>query len=649
MGALLTDTLKDRGTAIKRPGLTNGAAPVGTTMKKLLVCAPSNAAVDELVLRFKEGVKTIGGQEKKINVVRLGRSEKINPQVVEVTLEELVSARLNKAAGFNENQRMETQKLMMEHKEVSQKLNEAHERRDSDEGKGPNAGKIQDDIDTLRRRKKELSLLIDQAKDKESNRARQNDLEKKRVEQQILDEAHVLCATLSASGHDRFQNLSLEFETVIVDEAAQCTELQALIPLKYGCAKCILVGDPKQLPPTTFMDKKLNFQYEQSLFVRMQNNQPEDVHLLDTQYRMHPEISLFPSKCFYEGRLLDGPDMAKLREKPWHKDPILGPYRFFDVQGQQTSRGSSLTNMVEIDAAMRLYNKLMDSCHSYDFKGKIGIITPYKAQFNAMKRQFQEEFGKSILDTIEFNTTDAFQGRECEIIIFSCVRASEGSIGFLNDYRRMNVGLTRAKCSLWVLGNTRSLVNGKDWKAMIEDAQRRNRISPATDITKGRPASTTGSYRPIQNSTSRLNYDDSDVRMGGSCANSSDVSRRSSVSSISKKSKTVPNGPPKNHIKKEVPDRVKHESEDVEMEDLFSSDEDRKSSVKAEMVKKDIKEEKPIIKQQQPHRIPPPNPSPVATGAAPGYLVPRPPGQMLVKRKKGPANPLLETKRPKKH
>ncbi|KIW09450.1 uncharacterized protein PV09_00330 [Verruconis gallopava] len=654
VGALLTDALKDRSTAVTRPGMANGAAPVRTTSKKLLVCAPSNAAVDELVLRFKEGIKLSSGQEKKINVVRLGRSEKINPQVLEVTLEELVTARLNKAAGFSENQRMETKKLMDEHQDVSRKLNEAYDKRDSAAGKGANASAIEEEINMYRRRKKELSLLIDQAKDKEQNTVRQNDLEKKRIEQQILDEAHILCATLSASGHERFQNLSLEFETVIVDEAAQCTELQALIPLKYGCSKCILVGDPKQLPPTTFMDAKLNFQYEQSLFVRMQNNSPEDVHLLDTQYRMHPEISLFPSKCFYDSRLLDGPEMAKLRAKPWHKDPILGPYRFFDVQGQQSSgpRGSSLTNRMEIDAAMRLYEKLLATCSTYDFRGKIGIITPYKAQFNALKQRFQEEYGKGIVDTIEFNTTDAFQGRECEIIIFSCVRASEGSIGFLNDYRRMNVGLTRAKCSLWVLGNTRSLVNGKDWRAMIEDAQARQRISPAKDIDLGQSITAAGSYRPIQTPISSLTCDDGDVKMGGySGVNSSDASRRSSISSASVNSKSFPTVPGKDRIKTEFSRRVKEEASDLDVKVALSSDsEDNKSSVTSESyIKKELNDGHQMGKQQQTNHISAPGPpSRASSGAAPGFLVPRPSGQMPVKRKKPQANPLLDSKRPKK-
>ena len=277
-----------------------------------------------------------------------------------------------------------------------------------------------------------------------------------------------------------FQSLDIEFETVIIDEAAQSIELSALIPLKYGCAKCILVGDPKQLPPTVLSREAARFQYEQSIFVRMQANHPNDVHLLDIQYRMHPEISHFPSKAFYDGKLVDGPDMAGIRKRPWHQSDLLGPYRFFDVYGQQKSapRGHSLINNAEIEVALKLYERVVSDCKGYDFRAKVGIITPYKSQLRELRLRFARKYGDDIFTSIEFNTTDAFQGRESEIIIFSCVRASVNrGIGFLSDIRRMNVGITRAKCSLWVLGNSQSLMKGEFWGRMIEDAKSRNRFT----------------------------------------------------------------------------------------------------------------------------------------------------------------------------
>jgi senataxin len=472
VGALLTNSLGDRGLAISRPSGING--PSGKSFaKKLLVCAPSNAAVDEIVMRLKQGVKTLNGRNEKLSIVRLGRSDAINSSVKDVTLDELVQAKMKSTP---ENKPRTTLDIMMEHKAASEKANEIRGQIDELRSKGqPIKPEMDREFELLKRKKNHLSTEIDASRDKDNTSVRDSELNRRRIQQEILDGAHVLCATLSGSGHDMFQHLSIEFETVIIDEAAQSIELSALIPLKYGCSKCILVGDPKQLPPTVLSREAAKFQYEQSLFVRMQANHPNDVHLLDTQYRMHPEISRFPSKAFYDSRLRDGQDMAKLRTRPWHQSDVLGPYRFFDVQGtQQASRGHSLINIAEVHVALQLYGRLIKDCRGYDFNGKIGIITPYKSQLRELKMRFSDTYGKDILTTVDFNTTDAFQGRESEIIIFSCVRASTGGIGFLADIRRMNVGLTRAKCSLWVLGNSASLGRGEFWNGLVQDSRARN-------------------------------------------------------------------------------------------------------------------------------------------------------------------------------
>ncbi|KAL6152769.1 DEAD-box type RNA helicase [Exserohilum turcicum] len=475
VGAILSDSLRNRGTSISVPGQQRSEA----ASKKLLVCAPSNAAVDELVMRFKDGIKTLNGESRNVNIVRLGRGDAIKASVQDVTLEELVNKRLgvNPSDGSDKEA---TQKLFQEHKKISDQLKQAYQQRDTGEVKGEAAIKLDDDINALRRQKTALGTKIDNVKDDEKLASRNADLNRRRAQEAVLNEAHVICATLSGSGHEMFQGLSIEFETVIVDEAAQCVEMSALIPLKYGCAKCILVGDPKQLPPTVFSKEAARFQYEQSLFVRMQKNHPADVHLLDTQYRMHPEISLFPSQTFYDGRLLDGGDMAGLRKRPWHQSMLLGPYRFFDVKGQQAAapKGHSLINIAEVKVAMQLYKRLTSDYPDYDFKGKVGIITPYKSQLRELKQSFMQVYGQTIIEDIDFNTTDAFQGRESEVIIFSCVRASpSGGIGFLQDIRRMNVGLTRAKSSLWVLGNSDSLMRGQFWNKLIVNAKERNRFT----------------------------------------------------------------------------------------------------------------------------------------------------------------------------
>lgn len=469
VGAMLTASIKR-----DAPRLPNGRPAPPPSAKKILVCAPSNAAVDELVMRFKSGIKLSNGTDEKINVVRLGRSDAINTAVKDVTLEELVNARLNTAIPKDKE---DVHSVMMEHKSVSDQLNSHRNAMDEKRGRGEQLTAEEEKLfDGLKRKKTALGARIDNMREQQNTAARDAELNRKRMQQEILDTAHVLCATLSGSGHEIFQGLNVEFETVIIDEAAQSIELSALIPLKYGCNKCILVGDPKQLPPTVLSREAAKFQYEQSLFARMEGNHKKDIHLLDTQYRMHPEISVFPSRMFYDSRLKDGDGMAKLRARPWHHSDILAPYRFFDVQGmsQAASKGHSLVNVAELNVAMQLYERLITDVAMYDFKGKIGIITPYKGQLNELKRRFRDQYGESILSQIEFNTTDAFQGRESEIIIFSCVRASTTGLGFLNDIRRMNVGLTRAKCSLWVLGNSEALTKGEYWRGLVNDAKARN-------------------------------------------------------------------------------------------------------------------------------------------------------------------------------
>ncbi|KIW42158.1 uncharacterized protein PV06_05739 [Exophiala oligosperma] len=484
VGAMLTGSIRKPDASGQRLNTATGR-PVGApaSTKKVLVCAPSNAAVDELVMRLKKGVTLRDGTHEKLSVVRLGRTDAINTNVKDVTLEELVNAKLGTAAPKNPQDDIHS--VMMKHKAISEELNTLRNRINDQRGRGQPVPSSEEQLmDALKREKNGLSSKIDDMRERQNTASRDMDLNRKRIQQEILDSAHVLCATLSGSGHEIFQGLNIEFETVIIDEAAQSIELSALIPLKYGCSKCILVGDPKQLPPTVLSRAAAKFQYEQSLFARMENNHRKDVHLLDTQYRMHPEISLFPSKTFYDSRLKDGAGMAKLRHRPWHNSEVFAPYRFFDVQGmsQAATKGHSLINVAELNVAMQLYDRLLNDVPKYNFSGKIGIITPYKGQLKELRLRFKQRYGEDITSKVDFNTTDAFQGRESEIIIFSCVRASTKGIGFLNDIRRMNVGLTRAMCSLWVLGNSQALTQGEFWKALITDAKGRNLYTQG-DIT----------------------------------------------------------------------------------------------------------------------------------------------------------------------
>jgi superfamily I DNA and/or RNA helicase len=130
--------------------------------------------------------------------------------------------------------------------------------------------------------------------------------------------------------------------------------------LKYGAKKCILVGDPNQLPPTVLNSLGKEYAYEQSLFQRLMASIPKQIHLLSIQYRMHPLISSLPSKLFYEGKLVDGPDLATIRTAEWHS--LLPPYQFFNVaKGKEKALkkgGKSVWNSEEVEACVTLIYKL---------------------------------------------------------------------------------------------------------------------------------------------------------------------------------------------------------------------------------------------------------------------------------------------------
>ncbi|KXN93410.1 hypothetical protein AN958_00334, partial [Leucoagaricus sp. SymC.cos] len=212
------------------------------------------------------------------------------------------------------------------------------------------------------------------------------------------------------------------------------------------------------------------------------------------QYRMHPDISQLPSSVFYQGRLKDGPRMDEKTIQPWHQNPRFGTYRFFNVhKGLEESSGRSIRNDSECHVAVALYNRLKVEYSKVNLDFRVGVVSMYRAQITELKRQFEQRFGKAILGRVDFNTVDGFQGQEKDVIILSCVRSGPGltQIGFLSDIRRMNVALTRAKSSLFILGNSATLERSDNyWAAIIDDARSRSCLVDVdhTYFTKPFPA-----------------------------------------------------------------------------------------------------------------------------------------------------------------
>ncbi|KAJ3568749.1 hypothetical protein NP233_g5511 [Leucocoprinus birnbaumii] len=466
------------------------AAPVAhPPLPKVLLCAPSNAAIDEIARRIKDGYKGPDKSGGDVKVVRIGAEQSMNTSVKDISLDNLVDMAIDapKDAGNG----AEISGVRKELEELRAKKDQLH--RELEENTDPGRlGAIQSEIGQLNRRRTSLASQFDRLKDEQKSASRTLDALRRSTRQKVLLESDVICSTLSGAGHEIIEQL--DFDMVIIDEAAQAIELSTLIPLKYRCQRCILVGDPQQLPPTVLSQEAGKYRYNQSLFVRMQKSQPDAVHLLNIQYRMHPDISQLPSIVFYQGKLKDGPKMDEKTFQPWHNNSLFGTYKFFNVaKGLEESSGRSIKNMAECHAAVALYNRLKREYDKINFDFRVGVVSMYRAQITELKRQFEQRFGKDILGRVDFNTVDGFQGQEKDIIILSCVRAGPGlqNIGFLSDTRRMNVALTRAKSSLFILGNSATLERSNDsWNAIVNDARKRSCLVEVdhTYFTKSIPA-----------------------------------------------------------------------------------------------------------------------------------------------------------------
>ncbi|XP_073412073.1 probable helicase senataxin isoform X2 [Dendrobates tinctorius] len=437
---------------------------------RVLVCAPSNAALDELmkkiILEFKEKCrdkKNTLGNCGDINLVRLGAEKSIDPDVVKFSLDCQVNHRISRA---NQDHGIFRQKEALD-----KQLDQLSRQRAMERCNKLTCEELDQKINKL---SKERQLL--------ANALRELRRRPQEVQRNVILESHIICCTLSTSGglllESAFRQLGHEpFSCVIVDEAGQSCEVETLIPLLHRCTKLVLVGDPEQLPPTVISSKAEDLGYGQSLMARLCRQLESSGHgglilQLTVQYRMHPDICLFPSSYFYKSVLKTG----RATEVRCSSDWPFQPYMVFDVaDGYETKEKESFANPQEIKMVVALV-KLIKSKKESAFRN-IGIITPYRAQKMLIINALQKEFGKDSRRN-EVDTVDGFQGRQKDCIIVTCVRANfgQGSIGFLASRQRLNVTITRARFSLFILGNLRTLKENNDWNHLIQDAKRRGAL-----------------------------------------------------------------------------------------------------------------------------------------------------------------------------
>ncbi|KJE92717.1 hypothetical protein CAOG_08730 [Capsaspora owczarzaki ATCC 30864] len=285
------------------------------------------------------------------------------------------------------------------------------------------------------------------------------------AERDFLKNADVICTTCVGAGDPRLARM--RFRAVLVDEATQATEPEAIIPIVMGAKQVVLVGDHCQLGPVVMCKKAAKANFTQSLFERLVMGQNRPIRL-EIQYRMHPCLSAFPSDTFYEGSLQNGVLAADRTPKTpaftW-PDPN-NPMFFWSNLGQEelSASGTSYLNRAEASSVEKLVTQLLKSGTKPD---QIGVITPYEGQraFILQTMTANGVLRSQLYQQIEVASVDAFQGREKDYIILSCVRSA--GIGFLNDPRRLNVALTRARYGLVVIGNAHRLARDPLWNEVI--------------------------------------------------------------------------------------------------------------------------------------------------------------------------------------
>lgn len=392
--------------------------------KKILALAPTNFASDYLVE---------SASKKGLKVVRLGMSAKISAETQSFTIDTLIEAS-NEQKQINEWQKKYKQIIK---KAKSWKRNFGKEEREERRLLFQDAKELQKSIDTLAAT----------------------------VRYRLLDEADLVVSTFVPAWHTL--KSKIKFDYVFIDEATQGLEpgfyLASLL-----AEKLIAVGDPKQLPPTLSADDSLlKITFLEKGIERDDGNR---TLFLSEQFRMPEEIIRFSNQTFYDGKIItkkkveDGFSAQTDHPHDSLSSKFSSPIVWIDTAGtdaDETYAGDdeSCFNQTEIDLIMSLFDSETNTSN-------VAILSPYRKQIEQIQSIWNSSF--PLLPSPIIQTIDSFQGREADTIILSFVRTNdEGTIGFLKDYKRLNVGLTRAKKRLILVGNSITLGEDKLYEKLI--------------------------------------------------------------------------------------------------------------------------------------------------------------------------------------
>ena len=281
-----------------------------------------------------------------------------------------------------------------------------------------------------------------------------------------------------------------------MDEAAQATEPETLIPLTLQPSKVLLAGDPQQLSTTLTSMAASRAGFGRPLLSRLMVDCARPASLLTVQYRMDPQISQFPNGQFYGGALVDSEGVRARGPAPWSGDSWLGPCTFIDINGsgarsganggaESRDAGGSKLNRPEAEAVARIVARFHQHGLSLADSSQLRVITFYSAQVRTIRSALRAS-RMAGAGAVSVHTVDGSQGAEADVVVVSFVRSNpRGAIGFLSDAKRLNVALTRPRRSLVMVGDADTLSKaGGAVGALLASMRTRGLIFPgATTVT----------------------------------------------------------------------------------------------------------------------------------------------------------------------
>ncbi|CAM4853435.1 unnamed protein product [Rotaria socialis] len=514
--ALLQSTFASTNSNDQSPTISSS----GTSKKiKILICCPSNGGCNEIVRRLIDifARKTTDSNANQttpnlpFKLIRCARGGAVSQDIESLSLDVLARKRLEEVLNTGGQNEAIERNLANKEKQKKQLLERIEQEKMKQQSTSAN-NRPTEELKDLELNLKEIIASIQKLqqtcrKTMPESARRQRERE---IKLELLQQADICVSTLNYVGNSIFDSFSpfdvnnpmnkneklkkppassstipSLFNCLIIDEAGQCIEIDNYIPLRLGMNRIVLVGDPEQLPATILSRRALEAGLNQSLFERLYKlfkydlNNP--IRMLNIQYRMHDEICKFPSMHIYRSKLKTDKSINQKRKKF-----LLKPYMILDIvngQEQLDPVTQSYGNPLEADVVARLVQFINEQA-KVPFN-QIGIITPYNYQVKLIEQKLVQH--NLHQHKIEIGTVDAFQGRQKDVILLSCVRATQITdasttvgIGFVANRQRLNVSLTRAKYAMYILGHMNSLNVNEDWQKLYSNAVERKAIFQLT-------------------------------------------------------------------------------------------------------------------------------------------------------------------------